>query len=99
MRKRFCDDFKNINPQTLFDRFILAFQWNPQIDPSRAVEDNQARRRLHLRWRLNFRVERSARRLSRAARSKGGVFRGTLVSLNVFFWFIFCDATENEHPS
>ena len=20
MRKRFCDDFKNINPQTLFDR-------------------------------------------------------------------------------
>ena len=77
---------------------MSAFQWRPQIDPRHAAVGNQACRRIHLWWRLNFKVGRSARRLSRAARSEGGVFRGTSVPLNAFFWFVFCRVAENEHP-
>jgi len=35
--------------------------------------------------------------LSRSVLSVREVFRNRRF-LNVFFWFIFCDVTENEHP-
>ena len=69
-------------------------------NPSRAVEDNQARRRINLEWAGYLAWDAPRAVFSCGAERGVGIFKGrNLVRpLNVFFWFVFCHATENEHP-